>query len=83
MMRRVGIKQLKDEAPALLAGGETLVIERRGTPVAVVVPLEAIDRQQKARALADFGAAIRAFLAAHDLDEAEFETEIVSDASGC
>jgi antitoxin (DNA-binding transcriptional repressor) of toxin-antitoxin stability system len=74
-MRRVGIKQLKDEAPALLAGGETLVVERRGAPVAVVVPLAAVDRARKARALADFGAALRAFL-----DEAEFEAAVAADA---
>jgi antitoxin (DNA-binding transcriptional repressor) of toxin-antitoxin stability system len=81
-MQRVGIKQLKDEAPALLAGGETLVIERRGTPIAVVVPLEAVDRAGKARALADFGEALRAFLAEHGLEEADFEAAVAGDASG-
>ena len=72
-MRCVGIKQLKDEAPALIASGETLVIERRGTPVAVVVPLEAVDRERKVQAMDDLGEAIRAFLDKYGIDEAEFE----------
>jgi antitoxin (DNA-binding transcriptional repressor) of toxin-antitoxin stability system len=81
-MRRVGITQFRDEAPALLTSGETLVIERGGLPVAVVVPLEAVDRERKARALDDFGAALRAFLDAHGLDEADFEAAVTDDAPG-
>jgi hypothetical protein len=35
---------------------------------------------RKARALADFGAALRAFLGEHGLDEAEFEAAVAADA---
>jgi hypothetical protein len=48
----------------------------------VVVPLEAVDRERKARSLADFGQALRAFLAEHGLDEAEFEAAVAGDAPG-
>lgn len=65
-----------------LTNGETLVIERRGTPVAVVVPLVAVDRERKARALAGFGDTLRAVLDAHGLDEANFEAAVTDDTPG-
>lgn len=81
-MRRVGVEQLKDEATTLLTGGETLVIEQRGIPVAVVVPLTPVDRERKLQALTDIGEAIRAFLDEHGLDEADFEAAVANDAPG-
>jgi hypothetical protein len=66
-MRRVRINQLKGEEPTPLPRGETP---------------EAIDRERKALALADFGEAIRAFLIEHGLDEAEFEAVVAGDAPG-
>jgi prevent-host-death family protein len=49
-MRKVGIKELKRDASALVdavEAGETIVITRRGTPVARMGPLAAPRRVQR------------------------------------
>lgn len=43
-MRRVGIRDFKNQATTLLSSGETLVIERHGTPIGFFVPIVAKDR---------------------------------------
>jgi hypothetical protein len=70
-MRTVGSQTLKNEATTLLPANETLVVERHGTPIGVSIPLAAVDRQARARALAEFGAALQAFLVEHGLTEEE------------
>jgi prevent-host-death family protein len=54
-MREVGIKELKRDASAIVdavEGGETIVITRRGTPVARMGPVAAPGRVQR---LVDLG----------------------------
>ena len=49
-MRRVGIKELKRDASAIVdavEGGETIVITRRGVPVARMAPVAAPARVQR------------------------------------
>ena len=38
-MRNVGIKELKDQASAIVNTGETVIIEKYGRPVGMYVPL--------------------------------------------
>ena len=40
-MLNVGIKELKDQASAIVNAGETVIIERYGRPVGMYVPLNA------------------------------------------
>lgn len=42
-VKRVGIKEFKDKATQLLAGGEPFVIERHGKPVGFYTPVEVAD----------------------------------------
>lgn len=50
-MQRVGIKEFKDNATKLIAAQRTLVIEKRGEPVGVFVPLPKINPRKKAEAV--------------------------------
>ncbi len=56
-MRKVGIREFRDNATTLLATGETLLVERHGHPVGYFVPIkqkgdeEAVAMQRLATAL--------------------------------
>ena len=39
-MRKVGIREFRDNATTLLATGETLLVERHGHPVGYFVPIK-------------------------------------------
>lgn len=77
-MRHVGIREFKDQATAMLASGETLVIERRGTPIGFYVPIEARDRVAGRAALARLGTTVAEVLEASSLDEDELVDEVIS-----
>lgn len=49
-MRNVGIKELKDQASAIVNAGEAVIVEKHGRPVGMYVPLGQTDRQNKAQA---------------------------------
>ena len=51
-MRKVGIKEFRDNATKLLAAGETVLVERHGRPVGYFIPVK-----QKGGAEADEAAA--------------------------
>ena len=42
-MRKVGIREFRDNATTLLAAGETLLVERHGHPVGYFVPIKQKD----------------------------------------
>ena len=48
-MRNVGIKELKDQASAIVNAGEVVTIERYGRPVGMYVPLS-VEAGDKAKA---------------------------------
>ncbi|HEU5267735.1 MAG TPA: hypothetical protein VFU35_13590, partial [Jatrophihabitans sp.] len=54
----VGVRDFKDHATALLASGETLIVERHGTPVGFYVPVQAIDRPSGRAALSRLATAL-------------------------
>jgi antitoxin (DNA-binding transcriptional repressor) of toxin-antitoxin stability system len=58
-MRRVGVKEFRDNATKLLASGETMLIERHGHPVGYFIPVRAEREKETARkALARLGEAV-------------------------
>jgi antitoxin (DNA-binding transcriptional repressor) of toxin-antitoxin stability system len=44
-VRAIGVREFRDKASSILAGGETLVIERHGEPIGFFVPITAKDRR--------------------------------------
>ena len=77
-MRRVGVREFKNQATSMMSAGETLVIERHGTPIGFFVPLTARDRKAGRAALGRLGRAVE-----HVLEETGVtEEELVREVSG-
>ena len=82
-MRRVGVREFKDNATRLLSGGEILVVERRGEAVGFYVPVVAKDRAAGRAALDRLGQEVAAFLARSGLTEDELVAALaLSDDDG-
>ena len=75
-MRAIGVREFRDQASAILAGGETLVIERHGEPIGFFVPITAKDRRAGRKALGRLGGLVDDVIARSDLDEDELVQEI-------
>jgi antitoxin (DNA-binding transcriptional repressor) of toxin-antitoxin stability system len=75
-MRKVGIREFKDRATALLASGETLVIERHGAPIGFFIPIRAKDRASGRAALDRLGEAVSDVLDRAGISEEELVDEI-------
>jgi antitoxin (DNA-binding transcriptional repressor) of toxin-antitoxin stability system len=70
-MRHVGIREFKNQATSMMSSGETLVIERHGTPIGFFVPVVATDRRRGRAALGRLGRFIDALLDETGLEEDE------------
>lgn len=70
-MRRVGVREFKNQATAMMSSGETLVIERHGKPIGFFVPVSSKDRRAGRAALGRLGRAVDALLEETGLDEDE------------
>jgi antitoxin (DNA-binding transcriptional repressor) of toxin-antitoxin stability system len=70
-MRHVGIREFKNQATSMMSSGETLVIERHGTPIGFFVPVVATDRRSGRAALGRLGRFIDALLDETGLEEDE------------
>ena len=71
-MRKIGIKEFRDNATKLLASGETMLIERHGHPVGYFIPIRTEDRNEAAKAaLQRLGAAVGELAAETGLSEEE------------
>ncbi len=75
-MRRVGIREFRNQATSMMSSGETLVIERHGTPIGFFVPVVAKDREAGRAALVRLGAGVEDLLDTTGIDEEEFTREI-------
>ena len=75
-MRAIGIREFRDQATSILAGGETLVIERHGEPIGFFVPITAKDRRVGRAALGRLGEVLDDVVARTGLDEDEIVQEI-------
>lgn len=75
-MRHVGIREFKSQATTMLSAGETLVIERHGTPIGFFVPIEAKDRDSGREALGRLARVLDSLLDRAGLDEEELVREL-------
>jgi antitoxin (DNA-binding transcriptional repressor) of toxin-antitoxin stability system len=75
-MRAIGIREFRDQASSILAGGETLVIERHGVPIGFFVPITAKDRRAGRDALGRLAGLVDDVIARSGLDEDEIVREI-------
>ena len=77
-MRRVGVREFKNQATAMMSAGETLVIERRGKPIGFFVPVAATDRERGRQALGRLGRYVHELLDETGLDEDTLAGEVAS-----
>ena len=75
-MRRIGVREFRDQATSLLAAGETLVIERHGEAIGFYVPIQAKDRRHGREALGRLGTVVDDVLQRSGLDEDELIREV-------
>lgn len=78
-MKRVGVREFKEHASALLASEETLAIERHGTTIGFFVPVQANDRVSGRAALDRLGSAVAELLDATGMTEDEMVAEVLDE----
>ena len=69
-------RKLIGQASSILAGGETLVIERHGEPIGFFVPITAKDRRTGRKALGRLGRLVDDIVTRSGLDEDELVQEV-------
>lgn len=77
-MRAIGVREFRDQASSILAGGETLVIERHGEPIGFFVPIAAKDRRAGRDALGRLAGLVDEIVTRSGIDEDELVREISS-----
>lgn len=71
-MRKVGVKEFRDNATKLLASGETMLIERHGHPVGYFIPVKTEKEKEAAKvALKQLEEAVNEFIAETGISEEE------------
>ena len=80
-MRTIGIREFRDKASSILAGGETLVIERHGEPIGFFVPITAKDRRIGRDVIGRLGRLGDDLVCRSGIDEDELVREISSSPS--
>ena len=80
-MRTIGIREFRDKASSILAGGETLVIERHGEPIGFFVPITAKDRRTGREVIGRLGRLVEDLVCRSGIDEDELVREISSSPS--
>ena len=75
-MRAIGVREFRDQASSILAGGETLVIERHGEPIGFFVPITAKDRRAGRDALGRLAELVDDVVARTGIDEDELVREV-------
>jgi antitoxin (DNA-binding transcriptional repressor) of toxin-antitoxin stability system len=75
-VRAIGVREFRDQASSILAGGETLVIERHGEPIGFFVPITAKDRRAGRDSLGRLAGLVDDVIARSGLDEDELVREV-------
>ncbi len=70
-MRKVGVKEFRDNATKLLAAGETMLIERHGHPVGYFIPVKQATQDTARNALEKLEEAAHKLLEETGLSETE------------
>lgn len=80
-MKRVGVREFKEKATALINAAEPLVIEKHGTPVGFYVPLTAKDKTgpEAKAAVERLDAVVADILERTGMTEDEFVAELTGD----
>ena len=68
-MRRVGVREFRDNATKLLSAGETMLVERHGHPVGYFIPVKRRDSAETETALKQLADAVEQALREGDLSE--------------
>lgn len=77
-MKTIGVREFRDKASSILAGGENLVIERHGEPIGFFVPITAMDRRIGRVVIGRLGRIVDDFVCRSGIDEDELVREISS-----
>jgi antitoxin (DNA-binding transcriptional repressor) of toxin-antitoxin stability system len=75
-VRSIGVREFRDKASSILAGGETLVIERHGEPIGFFVPITAKDRRIGRDVIGRLGRLVDDVVSRSGIDEDELVREI-------
>lgn len=80
-MKRVGVREFKEEATALINAAEPLVIEKHGTPVGFYIPLTVKDKTgpEAKAAVERLDAIVADILERTGMTEDEFVAELTGD----
>jgi antitoxin (DNA-binding transcriptional repressor) of toxin-antitoxin stability system len=70
-MKRIGIREFRDNATTLLAGGETMLIERHGHPVGYFIPIKRKDTAKAEAAMKRLEKVLEKAIAESGLSEDE------------
>jgi len=70
-VRKVGIREFRDNATKLLAAGEAMLIERHGRPVGYFIPVKQTDEDETKAALQALGDAVQRAMEESGLSEDE------------
>ena len=76
-MKKVGVREFRDQATTLLSSGETLVIERNGTPIGFFIPIKQPDREAGRKAADRLGKTLAKIYAETGMTEDELVDEIL------
>jgi antitoxin (DNA-binding transcriptional repressor) of toxin-antitoxin stability system len=77
-VKTIGVREFRDKASSILAGGENLVIERHGEPISFFVPITAMDRRIGRVVIGRLGRIVDDFVCRSGIDEDELVREISS-----
>jgi antitoxin (DNA-binding transcriptional repressor) of toxin-antitoxin stability system len=75
-MRSIGVREFRDQATSILAGDETIVIERHGRPIGFFVPIGASDRKRGRASLGRLEATVERILDETGVDETVLAREL-------
>jgi antitoxin (DNA-binding transcriptional repressor) of toxin-antitoxin stability system len=70
-MRRIGVREFKDHASALLNAEELLIVEKHGRPIGAYIPFQASDRAAADKAAAELAETLEAIYARTGMSEDE------------
>lgn len=74
-MKRIGVREFKNKATALISEGETLVIEKYGHPVGFYIPLVEKDKTKAREAAERLERTVEGILQRTGMTREEFERE--------
>lgn len=78
-MKKVGVREFKDQANALLNAEEQLIITRHGRAIGTYIPFRRVDKAAAARSAERLEATLNAIYARTGMTEDEFMAAFLDD----